>query len=189
MDILLYNISKLKSAGFHRYQPIITIPLTWESSKNLLKRTPLKIPPDILDRGRAVLRRSEPSSRTALTGEQPDHWELLHPQDAMSRHRDLLLSALTIPSSFTPEIRNSKSEIRKSFELRYSCFEFPLLKGASLIMEAIDLSDVTSDRDFHPCSFETKHKSIRGRCHTVPHSLGIVLSDCSSRRSPPILTS
>ena len=143
----------------------------------------------VLDRDRAVLRRSEPSSRTALTGEQPDHWELLHPQDAMSRHRDLLLSALTIPSSFTPEIRNSKSEIRKSFELRYSCFEFPLLKGASLIMEAIDLSDVTSDRDFHPCSFETKHKSIRGRCHTVPPSLGIVLSDCSSRRSPPILTS
>src|SRR3989344_118014 len=77
------NQSKLKSAGLHRYQPIITIPLTGESSKNLLKRTPLKIPPDILDRGRAVLRRSEPSSRTALTGEQPDPWELLHPQDAM----------------------------------------------------------------------------------------------------------
>jgi len=34
-----------------------------------------------------VLRRSEPSSRTALTGEQPDHWDLLQPQDAMSRHR------------------------------------------------------------------------------------------------------
>src|SRR3982750_1698542 len=41
----------------------------------------------VLDRDRAVLRRSEPSSRTALTGEQPDPWELLHPQDAMSRHR------------------------------------------------------------------------------------------------------
>ena len=62
----------------------------------------------ILDRDRAVLRRSEPSSRTALTGEQPDPWELLHPQDAMSRHRDsstdectlVLPRALTIPSSF-----------------------------------------------------------------------------------------
>ena len=43
----------------------------------------------VLDRDRAVLRRSEPSSRTALTGEQPDPWELLHPQDAMSRHRCL----------------------------------------------------------------------------------------------------
>ena len=35
----------------------------------------------------AVSRRSEPSSRTALTGEQTDPWDLLQPQDAMSRHR------------------------------------------------------------------------------------------------------
>ena len=35
----------------------------------------------------AVSRRSEPSSRTALTGEQTDPWEVLPPQDAMSRHR------------------------------------------------------------------------------------------------------
>ena len=34
-----------------------------------------------------VSRRSEPSSRTALTGEQPDPWDLLQPQDATSRHR------------------------------------------------------------------------------------------------------
>lgn len=54
----------------------------------------------IQDRDRTVLRRSEPSSRTALTGEQPDHWNLLQLQDAMSRHRDLLPSALTIPSPF-----------------------------------------------------------------------------------------
>ena len=38
-------------------------------------------------RGRTVSRRSEPSSRTALIGEQPNPWELLHPQDATSRHR------------------------------------------------------------------------------------------------------
>ena len=31
----------------------------------------------------AVLRRSEPSSRTALTGEQTDPWEVLPPQDAV----------------------------------------------------------------------------------------------------------
>jgi hypothetical protein len=43
----------------------------------------------IQDRDRTVLRRSEPSSRTALTGEQPDPWDLLQPQDAMSRHRCL----------------------------------------------------------------------------------------------------
>src|SRR6476620_3007591 len=39
------------------------------------------------DRGRTVSRRSEPSSRAALTGEQPDPWDLLQPQDATSRHR------------------------------------------------------------------------------------------------------
>ena len=31
--------------------------------------------------------RSKPSSRTSLTGEQPDPWDLLQPQDEMSRHR------------------------------------------------------------------------------------------------------
>jgi len=39
------------------------------------------------DTDRTVSRRSKPSSRTALTGEQPDPWDLLQPQDAMSRHR------------------------------------------------------------------------------------------------------
>ena len=34
-----------------------------------------------------VLRRSEPSSRTFLIGEQPNPWDLLQPQDKMSRHR------------------------------------------------------------------------------------------------------
>src|SRR5712691_1196495 len=41
----------------------------------------------MVDRDRTVSRRSEPSSRTALTGEQPDPWDLLRPQDATSRHR------------------------------------------------------------------------------------------------------
>ena len=39
------------------------------------------------DRDRPVSRRSEPSSRTALRGEQPNPWDLVQPQDAMSRHR------------------------------------------------------------------------------------------------------
>src|ERR1700686_5883024 len=47
----------------------------------------LKSPTATEDRDRTVSRRSEPSSRTALTGEQPDPWDLLQPQDAMSRHR------------------------------------------------------------------------------------------------------
>ena len=53
----------------------------------VLWATPLKYPTLVLDRDRTGLRRSEPSSRTLLTGEQPDPWELLHPQDRMSRHR------------------------------------------------------------------------------------------------------
>ena len=47
----------------------------------------LKYPTPAADRGRPVSRRSEPSSRTALIGGQPNPWDLLRPQDAMSRHR------------------------------------------------------------------------------------------------------
>ena len=36
---------------------------------------------------RTVSRRSEPRSRTTLIGEQPNPWDLLQPQDVMSRHR------------------------------------------------------------------------------------------------------
>src|SRR3990172_8583174 len=39
------------------------------------------------DRDRPVSRRSEPSSRAALMGEQPNPWDLIQPQDATSRHR------------------------------------------------------------------------------------------------------
>src|SRR4030042_1157946 len=51
------------------------------------ENSPSKILAPTADRDRTVSRRSEPSSRTALTGEQPDPWDLLQPQDAMSRHR------------------------------------------------------------------------------------------------------
>src|SRR6478609_4690027 len=47
----------------------------------------LKSPTRTADRDRTVSRRSKPSSRTALMGEQPNPWDLLQPQDAMSRHR------------------------------------------------------------------------------------------------------
>src|SRR3569832_1230645 len=53
----------------------------------VLRSRPLKFPPPMTDRDRTVSRRSKPSSRTALTGEQPDPWNLLQLQDAMSRHR------------------------------------------------------------------------------------------------------
>ena len=53
----------------------------------VLKREPLKFRTPAVDRDRPVSRRSKPSSRTTLIGEQPNPWELLHPQDVMSRHR------------------------------------------------------------------------------------------------------
>src|ERR687897_1925939 len=53
----------------------------------VLRNEPLKSPAPTVDKDRTVSRRSEPSSRTTLTGEQPDPWDLLQPQDVMSRHR------------------------------------------------------------------------------------------------------
>ena len=53
----------------------------------VLGATPLKYPTPTADRDRTVSRRSKPSSRTTLIGEQPNPWDLLQPQDVMSRHR------------------------------------------------------------------------------------------------------
>src|SRR5215468_2897638 len=50
----------------------------------VLRTAPLKFPAPTTDRDRTVSRRSEPSSRTALMGEQPNPWDRLQPQDAMS---------------------------------------------------------------------------------------------------------
>src|SRR6202162_2805038 len=72
---------------------------------------PLKSPTRAADRDRTVSRRSEPRSRTALMGEQPNPWDLLRPQDATIRHRGAKpprrcgvlqsLAAQTIPSSLS----------------------------------------------------------------------------------------
>ncbi len=53
----------------------------------VLGTAPLKIPAPAADRDRTVSRRSEPSSRATLIGEQPNPWDLLQPQDVTSRHR------------------------------------------------------------------------------------------------------
>ena len=68
-------VQQLAHQGFPRPSPLVL-------GTNLLK-----FQAGIQDRDRTGLRRSEPSSRTAFTGEQPDPWALLQPQDAMSRHR------------------------------------------------------------------------------------------------------
>ena len=48
---------------------------------------PRKSPTPTTDRDRTVSRRSEPSSRATLIGEQPNPWDLLQPRDVTSRHR------------------------------------------------------------------------------------------------------
>ena len=71
------------------------MPLAWQqvhqrfvhSGPLVLGEASLKILTPMADRDRTVSRRSEPSSRTTLNGEQPYPWDLLQPQDVMSRHR------------------------------------------------------------------------------------------------------
>ena len=53
----------------------------------VLGTAPRKSRTPTADRDRTVSRRSKPSSRTTLIGEQPNPWDLLQPQDVMSRHR------------------------------------------------------------------------------------------------------
>ena len=53
----------------------------------VLRTAPLNFPAPTEDKDQTVSRRSEPSSRTTLIGEQPNPWDLLQPQDVMSRHR------------------------------------------------------------------------------------------------------
>ena len=53
----------------------------------VLRTAPFKSPAPATDRDRTVSRRSEPSSRATLIGEQPNPWNLLQPQDVTSRHR------------------------------------------------------------------------------------------------------
>jgi hypothetical protein len=81
----------------------------------VLGSTLLKSPTPTADRDRTVSRRSEPRSRTALMGEQPNPWDLLQPQDATIRHRGAKpprrcgvlqsLAAQTIPSSLSRALR------------------------------------------------------------------------------------
>ena len=53
----------------------------------VLGAAPFKFPTPTADRDQTVSRRFKPSSRTSLNGEQPYPWDLLQPQDVMSRHR------------------------------------------------------------------------------------------------------
>src|SRR5690606_30658930 len=76
----------------HRYRalPLAEQPVHERSLRPgplVLRTTSLNTPTPTTDTDRTVSRRSEPSSCTTLTGEQPDPWDLLQPQDVISRHR------------------------------------------------------------------------------------------------------
>ena len=47
----------------------------------------LNFPTPTTDRDRTVSRRSEPSPRATLMGDQPNPWKRIHLQDVTSRHR------------------------------------------------------------------------------------------------------
>ena len=70
--------------------PLARQPVHWRSVRPgplVLRTAPVNSPALIPDMDRTVSRRSEPSSRTALMGEQPNPWDVLPPQVATSRHR------------------------------------------------------------------------------------------------------
>ncbi len=89
------------------------------------------------DRDRTVSRRSKPSSRAALMGEQPNPWDLLQPQDATSRHR------------------GAKPSRRYGLLGRSACYPrgtfYPLSDTASTCRCRI------TSPDFRPCSTCTSH--------------------------------
>ena len=77
----VYSYSAMPLAGQQIHQRYV------HPGPLVLGTDPVNIPTPTADRDRTVSRRSEPNSRTALNGEQPYPWDLLQPQDAMSRHR------------------------------------------------------------------------------------------------------
>ncbi len=103
----------------------------------VLKSCPLNLLAPITDRDRTVLRRSEPSSRATLIGEQPNPWDLLQPQDVTNRHR----------GAKPPRRYELLGEISL---LSQSTF-YPLSDGPSIQNRRITLAD------FRPCSTCKSH--------------------------------
>ena len=110
----------------------------------VLGTAPRKSRTPTADRDRTVSRRSKPSSRTTLIGEQPNPWDLLQPQDVMSRHRGAkrrrrygLLGVISLLS-------------RRTF--------YPLSDGPSTRDHRITMAD------FRLCS-SCRSRSQAGLCH------------------------
>ena len=107
----------------------------------VLEAAPLKYPAPTKDRDQTVSRRFEPNSRTALIGEQPNPWDLLQPQDAMSRHRGAkpprrygLLGEISLLS---PEYL--LSDERRPFHMETAGSLSPAFASARLVGLAVNL--------------------------------------------------
>ena len=99
----------------------------------VLVAEPRKAPAPTIDRDRTVSRRSEPSSRATLMGEQPNPWDLLQPQDVTSRHRGAkpprrceLLGGISLLS---PEYLLSLSDGPSMRNRRITMPQFPACSG------------------------------------------------------------
>ena len=120
----------------------------------VLRSGPLKLPTPTTDRDRTVSRRSEPSSRATLMGEQPNPWDLLQPQDVTSRHRGAkplrryeLLGAISLLS---PEYLLSferwpfHTEPPDHYALLSYLLDLSVSQSSTLV-------PLHSTHDYHPC--------------------------------------
>ena len=138
------------------------MPLAWQqihsrhdhSGPLVLRTGSLKYLAPASDRDRTVSRRSEPSSRTALIGEQPNPWDLLQPQDAMSRHRgakpcrrcELLgkISLLSPEYLLSLERRPFHSESPDHYNLLSYLLDLYVSQSSHLVL-------LHSSHDYRPC--------------------------------------
>src|ERR1043166_6504031 len=120
----------------------------------VLRSEPLKFPAPTVDKDRTVSRRSEPSSRTALTGEQPYPWDLLQPQDAMSRHRgakpsrryELLASISLLSLAYLLSVERRQFDIKPSDHLGLLSYLLDVL-----VSQLSTLLPIRSTHSCQPC--------------------------------------
>ena len=95
-ECLSWSKARLDAFSGYPLQNVANRPCHWRDNRHTRGSSPRSsrtmgrphsIPTSAEDRDQTVSRRSEPSSRAALIGEQPNPWDLLQPQDATSRHR------------------------------------------------------------------------------------------------------
>ena len=95
----------------------------------VLRADPLKHPPAATDRDRTVSRRSEPSSRTALIGEQPNPWDLLQHVNSWGK------SACYPRSTFCPLSDGPSTRHRQITKTRFrACSRCPARSQAPLCL-------------------------------------------------------